>query len=100
MSNVTKEQQIMSYLEEQVFNPVLSSQHASDKLKCGVRYTIMRLKQRDAAGMISYFWSAIVGTERAISFSAQLKKEGFDRFEEVLEEFRTRFDQRFLRKAT
>lgn len=96
---VSKERQIMSYLEERVFNPVLETPRASAKLKNGVRYTIMRLNQRDAAGMVSYFWSAIAGTEKAISFSALMKKEGFDRFEEALEDFRVRFDGRFLSRA-
>ena len=41
--------------------------------------------------MIQYFWSAIIGTERSVSFSAQMKREGFDRFEELFEEFRKRF---------
>ena len=58
----------------------------------------MRMTQRDAAGMVGYFWSAIVGTERSIGFAAQMKKEGFDRFEETIEDFRVRFDDRFLRQ--
>lgn len=98
MLKKTKEQQIMAYLEDRVFNPVLHSPRASDRLKSGVRLTMMRLNQRNASGMISYFWSAIAGTERAIGFSALLKKEGFNRFEEELEEFRVLFDARFLRQ--
>ena len=50
-----------------------------------------RMNQRDAAGMIRYCWLAVVGTERSIGFAAQIKREGFDRFEEVLEDFRVRF---------
>ena len=53
----------------------------------------MRLEQRDAAGMIHYFWSAVVGTERSTSFSAKMRREGFDRFEEVIEDFRARFEK-------
>jgi hypothetical protein len=91
-----KEQQIMNYLHSRVFDPILQSPLATEKLKTGVRYTIMRLEERDAEGMISYYWSAIVGTERSKGFAAQMKKEGFGRFEEALEEFRDRFDQNFL----
>lgn len=81
----------MTFLTERVFNPILNSPNASAKLKSGCRMTITRMNQRDAAGMIQYYWSAIIGTERSIGFAAQMKREGFDRFEEVLEDFRLRF---------
>jgi hypothetical protein len=86
----------MNYLHSRVFDPILQSPLATENLKTGVRYTIMRMEERDAEGMISYYWSAIVGTERSKGFVAQMKKEGFGRFEEALEEFRDRFDQKFL----
>ncbi|MYE58395.1 MAG: hypothetical protein F4X35_02245 [Alphaproteobacteria bacterium] len=92
-----KESAIMSFLHERIFDPILTSPQASESLKQGVRYTIMRMEQRDATGMVHYYWSAIIGTERSISFAARMRQEGFDRFEEALEEFRVRFDDRFLR---
>jgi hypothetical protein len=92
-----KEQQIMSFLHERVFDPIIASPSASAKLKQGIRYTIMRMEERDASGMIDYYWNAIIGTERSIGFAALMRQEGFARFEEALEEFRERFDDRFLR---
>jgi hypothetical protein len=92
-----KEQQIMDFLHERIFDPILGSPQASEKLKQGVRYTVMRLKERDAAGMISYYWSAIVGTERSIGFAALMRKEGFGRFEEAIDEFRLHFNDKFLK---
>ena len=88
-----REQEIMDFLQERVFQPILVSSTASETLRQGCRYTIMRLEQRDAAGMIHYFWSAVVGTERSTSFSAKMRREGFDRFEEVIEDFRARFEK-------
>jgi hypothetical protein len=93
-----KQKQIMDYLHVHIFNPILTSAHASADLKQGIRYTVMRLEQRDAAGMVHYFWSAIIGTERSVGFAAKMKTEGFTRFEEVLEDFRLKFDDRFLRR--
>lgn len=93
---MTKEQEIMDYLHVKIFNPVLDSKSASSAIKKGIRYTIMRLNERDANGMIQYFWSAIVGTEKSIPFSEHLKAEGFDRFEDVLEGFRIKFDDKWL----
>ena len=94
---MNKEEEIMQFLHENVFDPILSSKDASENLKKGVRYTIMRLKERDALGMIQYYWSAIIGTERSIGFAQQMRAEGFTRFEEVIDEFRDRFSDRWLR---
>lgn len=57
----------------------------------GVRLTIMRMRQRDAFGMVQYYWSAITGTDRSISFARMMQEEGFTHFEETIEEFRDRF---------
>ena len=43
-----------------------------------------------------YFWSALA-TENAITFSKLLKAEGMPRFEDVMEDFRDRFNDRWLR---
>jgi hypothetical protein len=94
----TKERQIMDFLHERIFDPIIASPHASERLKQGVQYTIMRLEERDAAGMVHYYWSAIVGTDPSIAFAALLRQEGFDRFEEAIDDFRARFDDRFLRR--
>jgi hypothetical protein len=94
-----KEKEIMDFLHERIFDPILASDRASETLKRGVRFTIMRMEERDARGMVKYYWSAIVGTDPSIAFAAKMRKEGFDRFEEALEEFRSRFDDRFIKRA-
>ncbi len=93
----SKEKQIMDYLMDNVFNPILDSNKASASLKHGVRYTIMRLNDRDAFGMIHYYWSAIIGTEKSTKFARQMKNEGFVRFEELIEEFREKFNDKWLK---
>ena len=92
-----KEQEIMAFLHENVFDPILISPLASNSLKQGVRLTIMRMEQRDALGMIRYYWSAIIGTDRSTTFARQMREEGFTRFEEVIDEFRDRFNDAWLR---
>jgi len=59
----------MDFLHQRIFDPILQSPAASEKLKQGVRLTIMRMEQRDAVGMIQYYWSAIIGTEKSIGFA-------------------------------
>lgn len=93
---MTKEQEIMQFLHEQVFDPVLNSPTASNSLKQGVRLTIVRMEKRDALGMVQYFWSAVTGTEKSIGFAKMMKDESFDRFEEAIDEFRTRFSDLWL----
>jgi hypothetical protein len=93
---MTKEDEIMNYLHKHVFDPVLNSLTASNELKSGVRLTITRLRQQDAKGMINYFWAAITGTERSNNFAKKMKQEGFDRFEEVFEDFREKFNDKWL----
>lgn len=87
-----KEREIMDFLHEHVFDPILTSPRASTAIKSGIRLTIVRLEQRTAEKMIQYYWNAIIGTERSVGFSAKMREEGFTRFEETIEEFRRRFD--------
>ena len=94
---MTKEEEIMSYLEKHVFQPILNSSTASKSLKQGIRLTKMRMGKRDAEGMRHYFWSAIVGTEKSVGFSKQMKAGGFTRFEEVIDEFRDKFSDKWLK---
>ena len=93
---MTKEQEIMQFLHEHVFDPVLNSETASARLKQGVRLTIMRMEQRDAVGMVNYYWSAVIGTEKSIGFARMMREEGFNRFEETIVEFRDRFSNLWL----
>ncbi|WP_193337460.1 hypothetical protein [Devosia beringensis] len=86
-----REQEIMEFLHERVFDPVLASATAPSGLKSGIRLTIMRMSERNAAGMIQYFWSAVIGTERSVGFAGQMRAAGFDRFEEAIDDFRVRF---------
>jgi len=90
------EQEIMQFLHERVFDPVLNSPRASNRLKQGVRLTIMRMEERDAQGMVSYYFSAISGTEKSIGFARLMRNEGFTRFEETIDEFRERFSELWL----
>jgi len=94
---MTKEQEIMGFLHENVFDPILQSPDISNELKQGVRLTIMRMNQLDPQGMVSYYWSAIVGTERSIRFARLMRQAGVTRFEEVIDDFRERFNENWLR---
>lgn len=94
---MNKDKEIMDFLHEKVFDPILKDDSCDKDIKKGVKCTIMRMNKLDASGKIKYFWSAIVGTEKSIPFAEKIKKSGLTRFEDVLEEFRVKFDDKWLR---
>lgn len=93
---MTKEQELMEYLHEKVFDPILNSPTASSQIKSGVNLTIGRMNRLSAEKMVQYFWSALA-TDNAIRFSKKMKSEGLKRFEDVMEEFRDKFNDEWLR---
>lgn len=93
---MSKEQELMKFLHQKVFDPILNSPTASAKVKSGVILTIGRMNRLSAQKMVQYFWSALA-QENAINFSKILKKEGLVRFEDIMEEFRDRFNDTWLR---
>ena len=94
---MTKEQELMNYLHEKVFDPILNSPNASTKVKHGVNITIARMNKLSAEKMVQYFWSALA-TENAIAFSKLKKSEDLPRFEDIFEEFRDKFNDKWLRR--
>lgn len=85
------ETEIINFLDEKVFNPILTNINVSSRVKSGVRITRERMLRLDSNGMIKYFWSAVSGTERSIDFYRLLENENLPTFEDVLVEFRERF---------
>lgn len=94
---MTKEQELMGYLHVKVFDPILISKTCPSDIKRGVHLTIGRMNKLTAEKMVQYFWSAL-STDNAIKFSKQMKAEGLTRFEDVMEDFRDKFNERWLRK--
>lgn len=93
---MTKEQELMEYLHEKVFDPILNSPTASSQIKSGINLTIGRMNRLSAEKMVRYFWSALA-TDNAIRFSKKMKNEGLKRFEDVMEGFRDKFNDEWLR---
>lgn len=79
------EQKIMDYLHREVFDPILTSTTASQKLKSGVSRTIYRMERLPAQSMLRYYWNSMISDGRA--FAKLMKAEGFTRFEETIDEF-------------
>lgn len=89
---MTKEEEIIAFLNANIFEPILKSSKASEKLKKATRGASIRFKQRSAQKMVEYFWTEVVGTaERSTKYGRLMKGEGFTQFESVADEFRVRF---------
>jgi len=87
---------MLEYLHQRVFDPILSSPTASQSAKAGARLTVNRLEayrnQPEGAYKIHhFFWSAISGTEKSVRFFDILKSENLPSFEAQYDEFRRRW---------
>ncbi len=92
---MTKEDELMDFLHKRVFDPILESKNASPNVKSGVNLTIARMNQLSADKMVQYFWSSITG-ENGIMFSEKIKADGLPRFEDIIDEFKERFDDDWI----
>ena len=95
---MTKEEEIMAFLHEQIFDPILCCPTTHKDIEEGVQRTIAYFQTQDAKGMIEHFWNSISGTDGSIAFSGKLKQHGFKRFEDISDEFRRRFNDEWLSK--
>ncbi len=92
---MTKERQIMNFLNEYMFNPIINSPEETPFMKQGVNVTISHLENMSADEMIKYFWSTIVGMERSTHFARYFRKK---EFVEAVEAFRKRFNDDWLKE--
>lgn len=94
---MSKEEELMSFLHQKVFDPILASKTVPANIKSGVNLTIGRMNRLSAEKMVQYFWSALA-QDNSIAFSKKMKVEGVTRFEDVMEEFRDRFNDEWVIK--
>jgi len=91
---MTKEQEILDFLEEKMFTPILNSASTSERFKTATRGLRLRMKQRNAQGMIQYFWSTVADANaKHANYGRMLQNEGFPEFEAVVDEFRIHFKE-------
>lgn len=100
MTEMDKKREFVTYLEENIWSEAerVGRENNNMTLVKGIRLTRIRITQLPTAEkMVHYFWSAIQGTDKSINFSEIMKEYGLTRFEDVLEEVRTRFNDDWLR---
>lgn len=91
---MTKEQEILDFLETKMFTPIQKSPAVSERFKSATRGLRLRMKQRNAQEMIEYFWNTVVDAKaKHANYGRMLQNEGFSEFEDVVNEFRIRFKE-------
>ncbi len=92
-----KENQIMNFLTEHIFNPILCSPVETNFMKKGVNITIAQMENMRADEMVRYFWSSIVGLERSTHYAKCFRKK---EFVDVANEFGERFSDEWLKEPS
>lgn len=90
---MTKEQEIMNFLIESIFNPILNSPEETPQMKQGVNIAISRIENLNAEEMIAYFWESIIGLERSTLFAKFVRKK---EFVDAVNEFGEKFNDEWL----
>ncbi|AHF06849.1 hypothetical protein [Desulfitobacterium metallireducens] len=91
---MTKEDEILDFLEARMFAPILNSPATSERFKKATRGLRLRLKQRDAQGMVQYFWNTVVDANaKHANYGRMCQNEKILEFEEVVNDFRVKFKE-------
>jgi hypothetical protein len=93
---MTKKDELMGFLHERVFDPILNSRTASNLLKQGIRLAVMKMSKMEPAEILQFYTVSMVGTDKPTKFALQMKSEGFTQFEEASGEIQARFNQKWL----
>ncbi len=93
-----RKEEMLNYFNETIFEPAIQygTENNIPEMSQGARYTRMRMQQRNPEGILHYFWSAIVSTEKSISFSKLLKRHNVVRFEDIIDDVRDRFGNGYI----
>lgn len=86
-----KKEDVLAFLGEHVFDPILKSPKSSVLLKQAIRTSLMRMNEKNAEEIAVYYLEHMIGSEKLTKFAELMKAEGFTRFEEIGEEFREKF---------
>ena len=91
-----KKQQLLNFLHEELFNPILHSPYASSQLKHDFEHTEQMLKDFSAEGILFYIWNSFANKEVEMILSNRLMDEGFHSYEHVLNTFKHEFTYEWL----
>lgn len=91
-----KKQQLLHYLDSELFAPVLHSPYASSSLKQDFKHTREILEDFSAEGILYYIWNNYANHDTQLLLSDRLLDEGFVNCNKTLDHFKTQFTYDWL----
>lgn len=93
---MNKKQQLLNYLDQNLFNPIISAPYASSQLKEDFLHMREMLKDFSAEGILYFVWTTFVNKESEVIMSNRLMDEGFNLYNQVVDTFKHEFSYEWL----
>ncbi len=91
-----KKQQLLNYLNNELFTPILQSPYTSSQLKYDFEHTRQTLQEFSAEGILFYVWNTFGSPELERVLSNRLIDEGFLNYGDALSTFKNQFTYEWL----
>jgi len=94
-----KKREILNFLDDKIFFVLKEDKSIPSSVKSGLRLTRARISALPANSIVQYIWSAITGTDKSVKMYEAMKQCKLTTFEDVIEEFREKFDDKWMGAA-
>lgn len=94
---MNKKEELLTFLNQQLFDPILQSPYASDELKCDFQHMLTTISNFSVEGILIYFWTTMTNSEMQMIFSHRLEEEVSLDFHLFLNTFNSYFTYEWLR---
>lgn len=93
---MSKKQQLLNYLDDNLFEPIISAPYASSQLKNSFLYMRDMLQDFSASGILYFVWNTLANKEVELILYNRLTDEGFALCKQTLEYFKQEFSYEWL----
>lgn len=91
-----KKQQLLDYLDTNLFIPIMCSPSASFQLKNDFEHTRELIKDFSASGILCYIWTMLSNNEMKVLLNNRLLDEGLGDYTHILNDFNNEFTYDWL----
>ncbi|PHV69393.1 hypothetical protein CS063_16050 [Sporanaerobium hydrogeniformans] len=91
-----KKQELLNFLQTELFNPIINSPYASETLKNDFNHMLSTLSLFSAEGILVYVWNMLANDEVQMIFDNRLLDEGFSNYHDVVHTFKSQFTYDWL----
>lgn len=93
---MNKKQELLNFLQKELFNPIIDSPFISSELKYDFLSILETIKNFSAEGILLYVWNMMANDEVQMIFSNRLMDEGFYNYSDLLDTFKNHFTYEWL----